>query len=64
MMTENDYIAEYVKAKHPGLLGFDFALWKGTKKLIEIGRNLTNILSSMSEEDIKKYIEDQENEEE
>ncbi len=63
-MTENDYIAEYVKEKHSGILGFDFAIWKAAKQLIEIGRNLANIFSSMSEEDIKKYIEDQENEEE
>ena len=27
-MTDNDYIAEYVKEKHNGLLGFDFAVWK------------------------------------
>lgn len=62
-MTENDYIAEYVKEKYSGILGFDFAIWKAAKQLIEIGRNFANIFSSMSEEDIKKYIEDQENEE-
>lgn len=28
MKTENDYIAEYIKEKHPSLLGADYALWK------------------------------------
>lgn len=31
-MTDNDYIAEYVKEKHNGLLGFDFAVWKMARK--------------------------------
>ena len=28
MKSENDYIAEYIKEKHPSLLGYDYALWK------------------------------------
>lgn len=28
MKTENDYIAEYVKEKHPSILGADYAMWK------------------------------------
>ena len=27
-MSDNDYIAEYIKEKYPALLGFDFAMWK------------------------------------
>lgn len=27
-MSENDYVAEYVREKHPSLLGADYALWK------------------------------------
>ena len=30
-MTNNDYIAEYIKEKYPDLLGFDYALWKTIK---------------------------------
>ena len=30
-MTNNDYIAEYVKEKCPNILGIEFALWKATK---------------------------------
>lgn len=33
--TENDYIAEYIKEKHPELLGLDFALWKIGRMLCE-----------------------------
>ena len=28
MRSENDYIAEYVREKHPSILGADYALWK------------------------------------
>ena len=28
MKSENDYIAEYVREKHPSILGADYALWK------------------------------------
>ena len=32
-MTENDYIAEYVKETRPEILGFDFAIWKTARTL-------------------------------
>ena len=35
-MTDNDYIAEYIKEKHPQLIqGLDFAMWKGAKMIAE-----------------------------
>ena len=45
-MTENDYIAEYVKERHPGILGFDFAVWRLGRKLGEIGEDIATIFSS------------------
>ena len=27
-MSGNDYIAEYVRQKYPGILGIDFTIWK------------------------------------
>ena len=27
-MSENDYIAEYIREKYPSLLGADFVIWK------------------------------------
>ena len=41
-MTENDYIAEFIKEKHPELLGLDFTLWK-------IGRTLSEAMSPIVE---------------
>ena len=32
-MTDNDYIAEYVKEERPELLGFEFKVWKATRVL-------------------------------
>ena len=44
-MTENDYIAEYIKERHPGDLGFDFALWKVARKIREFGKELVEIFT-------------------
>lgn len=56
-MSENDYIAEYIKEKHPGLLGFDFALWKAVKKVIEIGNAIAEVFRNIDIEDLKKTEE-------
>ena len=40
-MSDNDYIAEYIKEKYPTLLGFDFAMWK-------LGRRFSEALIDMS----------------
>lgn len=62
-MTDNDYIAEFVKEKHPGLLGVDFAFWKFTRKvkegveaIVDIFRNTT--LESEDEEDEERSVRD------
>lgn len=56
-MTENDYIAEYIKEKHPALLGFDFAMWKFGRRLaeslIEFSKGLEGIFNSICEEEYK-----------
>lgn len=46
-MTENDYIAEYVKERHPGILGFDYAMWKAGRMMIKIGQDLGEVLRSI-----------------
>ena len=43
MKSENDYIAEYIKEKHPSLLGADYALWK-------IGKIAANFVVQFAEE--------------
>jgi len=45
-MTENDYIAEYIKERHPGDLSFDFAMWKLARKISEVGKELVQIFQS------------------
>ena len=57
-MTDNDYIAEYVREKHPGILGVDFAIWKAGKVAAEGLRNIVKTLSGISYEEIKDYMED------
>lgn len=57
-MTDNDYIAEYVREKHPGILGVDFAIWKAGKVAAEGLRNIVKALNGLSYEEIKDYMED------
>ena len=60
-MTDNDYIAEYVKEKHNGLLGFDFAMWKMARKLCEAGQAIVDIFS---DPEFKKALEEAQEEKE
>ena len=62
-MTENDYIAEYIKERHPGDLGFDFAVWKCSRKIMEVGKALVEVFTSTEfKEANKAEIESQESE--
>lgn len=48
-MTENDYIAEYVKERCPELLNtVDFSLWKFRRALNEAIDELCDHLSNLS----------------
>lgn len=58
-MSENDYIAEYIKEKHPTLLGIEFGLWKFAKQITEAAKTIGQIFSGLSAEDIGKAIEEQ-----
>ena len=66
-MTENDYIAEYVKERRPDVLGADFALWKFGKILRELcetlGGAIVEAINNMPLEEIKKITEELESEE-
>lgn len=62
-MSDNDYIAEYIKEKYPTLLGLDFAMWKLSKRfseaVIDMCKGIENTFNAIfdnkaeSEEDIK-----------
>lgn len=48
-MSENDYIAEYIKEKHPELIsGMDFALWR-------IGRTISHLCEQVTDA-VRQYI--------
>lgn len=46
-MTNNDYIAEYIKEKYPTLLGFDFAIWKFGRIMINLAHNLVDVFNEV-----------------
>ena len=59
-MTENDYIAEYVREEHPGILGFDYAIWRLTRAISKFGISMREALSRMSEKNLKRMMEEAE----
>ena len=54
-MTDNDYIAEYIKERHSDILGVNFAVWKLQKKLSEAAESLVQIFQS---EEFKQALQD------
>ena len=46
-MTENDYIAEYIKEHHSDLLGFEFSLWKVGRMSAEAVNKIKEALCSI-----------------
>ena len=57
-MSDNDYIAEYIKEKYPTLLGFDFAMWKLSrqfaKAVTDIAEGITGIFKDLMDECTKE----------
>ena len=63
-MTDNDYIAQYIKEKHPSLLGFDFGIWKVCRVVGDTVRQIGDILKTTPPDELKKIMEDAEDESE
>lgn len=62
-MSENDYIAEYVKEKRPEIIGtIDFVVWKIGKEISNAVKVVTESIKRLPVEDIANYINDQEGE--
>lgn len=59
-MTETDYIAEYVKERHPGILGLNYAAWRLARAVSVFGIAMREIISRISSEDMQRYIEESE----
>jgi hypothetical protein len=63
-MSENDYIAEYVKERHPGILSFDYAVWRLARAVSEFGIFMREAISRMSAEDLQRMAEQEDEEDE
>lgn len=61
-MTDNDYIAQYIKEKHPSLLGFDFYIWKMCRVIGNTVGQIGDILKTIPPDELKKIMEDAEDE--
>lgn len=55
--TDNDYIAEYIRERHPSLLGTDYAFWKFSKMAKEAMEKIADSLKDMDWKEIAKIIE-------
>ena len=67
-MTENDYIAEYVKEKLPSILNTaDFRIWKCIKTVSNVVGEITDTLveafRNIDYEELEAYMEEQEDDE-
>ena len=56
-MTENDYIAEYIKEKYPQLLGVDFGLWKFGRQISNAARTLGEVFSKIDYNLLREQME-------
>ena len=53
-MSTNDYIAEYIKERHPNILGMEFTVWKMVKMFrngIEVVAKALKAVSDVELED-------------
>ena len=57
-MSENDYIAEHVREKHPDLLGPDYAIWKTTKVVKESIGNFCKALEQIDFSQLARALKD------
>lgn len=63
-MNENDYIAEYVREKHPSVLGLDYTIWKFKRSMIQAATEMTKIFKQISPEELRKALQESEAEDE
>lgn len=57
-MSENDFIAEYVKEKRPEILGLDYYFWKMSKIVLNFAEDVAQAIKQVpwidnSKEDAK-----------
>lgn len=59
-MTENDYIAEYIKERHRELLGFEYVMWRANRVAREYVQRVASIFENV---DLSKIVTARETEE-
>lgn len=55
-MSENDYIAEYIKEKYPKLLGVEFAFWKAGRAIQIMAQEIVDIFKGMTPEEREEAL--------
>ena len=63
-MSENDYIAEYVKERHPRILGVDYAFWKLGKMAENAMQKVADTFLSIDWGEIAEEDDDEEDDDE
>lgn len=53
-MTENDYIAEYVKENYPNILGVNFAFWKMGRIMNKVAKEIVEVFKNIDTKDLEK----------
>ena len=54
-MSENDYIAEYIREKYPKLLGMDYTVWKMGRLMGDFLSRIADTLSGFDWKEVAKY---------
>ena len=57
-MSENDYIAEYIKEKYPKLLGMDYTVWKMGRLLGDAIGKVIDAFSSIDWQQAAEYMKE------
>ena len=57
-MSENDYIAEYIKEKYPKLLGMDYTVWKMGRLLGDAIGKVVDAFSSIDWQQAAEYTKE------
>lgn len=57
-MSENDYIAEFIKEKYPKLLGMDYTAWKMGRLLGDVIGKVVDAFSSIDWQQATKYMKE------
>lgn len=63
-MSENDYIAEYIKEKYPRLLGVEFAIWKCGRAIQTMAQDIIEVFKNMTPEEREEALREAADEEE